>query len=683
MLLRLIFFSFLFAQGASSEAAADYSETVSWTLGTSASSLDGGASSGPVTFIWTFNKPVRHGVYLDGTPWVVWQEGLRLIEVSPSCKKETLLQDKETGGVLNNAIVDATCISPGENLLPLDQRMGAADGTGAPWGGGAGVWNESPADLVPGDCIVTGYGRRDARASFRKMMFNAIGVCNVVSRDMTGHYRPPIRMPRELRAVLETPVEVDIATLPSFNLIQPKDWKGGSVSLNLSSASGSADADSLLNGPIANCGLYSHVWYEPANGTLNHNLSGKDDTGYQRDVAVRFAICLYTAFDPDEDEDKRQRSLNKFIQTGLDYYYMHCLGYKVWNGGGGHPNGLEGAIMITGALLGNAEITDSIKFQRFRGGAVGRPDKVYDMLSGSTGDFSRSEALHTISSADWLSGDFVRRDVGTGASTLDECYIRIDMTREDHVLNNQNVPYTKISSSPGSNSLITVSSGHIWPMYSLNAGTERSRSYRFLPGTVVRLQGDGVIRKVLDFRADATTAWTESSWNSAGGKGGVLVVYPPLSTDEIQNIGQSGSLTTGICTKQESESDAIVLWESWPADSESRAVKSFITTPTQDYLDNKLGDHFRWLPYYHLLDDPGAPGKKLYEEDATYHQVKTFVKMQRDFGSHFWSTFISGSSLPKTPTIQALVRHYLLDGVMPDTYCKTYSGTDKMWNDPE
>jgi len=366
----------------------------------------------------------------------------------------------------------------------------------------------------------------------------------------------------------------------------------------------------------------------------------------------------------------------------LDYYYMHCLGYAVWNGGGGHPNGLEGAITVTGALLGDAAMTDAMKYQRFRGDAVGQPGKVYDMLSGGQGAFSRSEALHTVGPAAWKSGAFMWRTSGSGATNLNDCYIRIDMARNDHVLNNINVPYTAISTS-GSNSVITVGPDHVWPMFSRNAGTEQIRSYRFLPGTVVRLNGDSVIRKVLDFKANATAAWTETTWKNAGGKGGVLVVYPSLSAAEIQNLGQSGGLTTGICTKQESQSNGIILWESWPVTGESTVLKNFFATPTQDYLDNKLGDHFYWLPYYHLLNDPGVPGKKLYEESATYWQVKQFVLMQRNAGAYFWDTFTSGTSLPKTSTMQALIRHYLLDDTMPSVFCKTYDSSDKMWTDTE
>jgi len=663
---------------------AQRSETVSWTIGKPESSLDGGAAAGPVTFTWTFNRPVQHGVYLDGTPWVIWEEGLQLIAASPSAKKEDLLL--EDGSTLPDAVADATCINLGEDRLPLDQRMGGKEGDGSPWGSGAEVWDGNPVNLAAGDCIATGHSRRDARKAFRKMIFNAIGVCNVVSRDMTGHYRPPIRMPRELRAALVTPKEVNAGSLPAFEIAEPLDWRGNPVSLDLGRAVGRAnpDADDLLNGPIANCGLYSHVWYEPGNGTLNHDLSGKDDAGYQRNVSDRLAACLYTAFDPQADPAKRQRSLNKFIQAGLDYYYMHSLGYEIWNGGGGHPNGVEGVITLAGALLKDAAMTDAIKFQRFRGEAVGEPGKIHDMIPGA--GFARSEAAYTVRPAEWLSGSFVQRESGSGAANLEECYTRIDLAREDLVLNNRQVPYTKIGAGeidPGEPvSTIAVDPEFVWPMYAKNSGSAAKRSYRYIPGAVLRLEGDPTIRKILDFRKDADTAWTEASWDGAGGRGGVLFVHPPLTAETMKKIKPSGSLTTGVCSRNEARNDEIVLWHSWTASDEKAVREGFFATPTKEYLDIKLGDHFYWLPYYSLLDDPGAPGKKLREESATYRQVKDFVRMQRDFGTYFWNLFANGTNLPASPTLQALIRQGLLDGRMADTYCKTYDPADQMWTDP-
>lgn len=272
MTLRLLIFSFLFMHG-TSDSASNCSETVSWTIGDAASKVDG-VTHGPVTFTWTFDRPVQYGVYLDGTPWVIWEEGLKLIAVSPAKTKENLLN---LGAVITNGITDATCINPASGELPLDERMGyesgVTPGKARPWGGGMNVWDETATPLTPGDCIVTGLGRRLDRGlksssdendgSFRRMLYTAIGVCNVVGSDMTGRYRPPIRMPRDLRAALVTPREVAVDSLPSFNIPQPKNWTGGAVSLSLVNAIGFGDADDLLNGPMGNCGIYTYVWYEP------------------------------------------------------------------------------------------------------------------------------------------------------------------------------------------------------------------------------------------------------------------------------------------------------------------------------------------------------------------------------------------------------------------------------------
>lgn len=652
------------------------SDTVSWSIGNASSSIDGGASTGPVTFTWTFNMPVEHGVYLDGTPWVIWKSGLQLVNVSPN---KVVMNLVNVGAeIYADAVADATVINLDENGLALDQRMGDASGNG-PWDHGTDVWNGAPTDLNVGDCIATGRGRRDSRTPNRRMLFTAIGVCNVVAEDQEGRYRPPIRMPANLRATLEMPREVDVKTLPSFDLEDPKDWSGGAVNMDISAGTG-GNPDQLLNGPMGNTGVYSHVWYETANGLLNHNLSGTDQVGYQRNVAGRFATCLYTAFDANEPLDERQRSLNKFIQGGLDYYYMHCAGYQVWNGGGGHPNGIEGIITLTGALLGRADMTDAIKYQRFLGDAIGDNGKVYDMFSGYTGAFSRSEATHLLSPAAWQSGAFDRRPVGNGASTLPETITRMDFAREDMVLNVDDVPFTKLE-NVGQETAITVGSNFTWPMYSENSGTEARRSYRFLPGGVLRIDGDPQVRKIVDFKQTASAGWSENTWSGVGGKGGTLLVYPPLSPAQISALGPSGTLVTGVSTRAEAESDTVILWESWPIDSETRARKSFISSPTQDYLGIKLADNFYWLPYYQLLADPGAPGKKLYEESPTYAQVKKFVQMQRDSGQVFWDKFRADSNMPQSPVIQALIREYLLDGEMPSVYCLTYGPSEQMWVD--
>lgn len=417
---------------------------------------------------------------------------------------------------------------------------------------------------------------------------------------------------------------------------------------------------------------------------LNHNLSGTTAQGYQRDVAKRIATCLYTAFDPAVDSAKRQRSLNKFIQAGLDYYYMHSLGYPVGNGGGGHHNGIEGAITLSGALLGDAAMTDAMKFQRFKGDAVGQPGKVYDMLSGGQGDFSRCEALQTVSPAAWKSGCFTKRTSGTGAASLEECLVRIDMADPAMVLNCADVPYVSITAAGANMSAITIASTHQWKMYAENVSTDRTRSWRYLPGAVMRIDGDTVIRKILEFKQTASAAWTDATWPAAQGLGGVLLVSPALTAEQIQTLGSTGKLTTGVCSKQEAEADKTVLWESWPVDTVSSVRKGFFSTPIQDYLDNKFGEQFYWMPFYHLFNDPGAPGKKLYEENMSYNRVKKFIEMHRDAGSGQWGTFTSATqySLPDSPTIQALIRYYLLDDTMPGVFCKTYDSSDEMWCDP-
>lgn len=61
--------------------------------------------------------------------------------------------------------------------------------------------------------------------------------------------------------------------------------------------------------------------------------------------------------------------------------------------------------------------------------------------------------------------------------------------------------------------------------------------------------------------------------------------------------------------------------------------------------------------------------------------MKAFVVMQRDSGSLFWDKFTSGPNLPNTPTIQALIRHYLLEDRMADVPCKTYAKTDTLWTE--
>jgi len=652
------------------------SNSVSWSIGNDLSSLDGGASKGAVTFTWSFDRPIKQGVYLDGTPWVLGEPGLKLISVTPAMKTEDLLLPN--GEILANGIADATVINLEKDRVQLDQRIGS-DAPGL-WNSGEGVWDGQPIALSAGDCIATGSSRRDARDSYRNMLFNAIGVCNIVEKDMTGHFRPPIRMSPELRAKLITPKEVMVGTLPALEVPEPLNWAGDPVILNFSAAVGYGDADRMLNGPIANCGLPSHLGYETANGTLNHDLSGKSDVGYQRDVSDRIAECLYAAFDRNLDPAKRQRNLNKFIQISLDYYYMHSLGYPVWNGGGGHQNGLEGAITIAGAILNDPAMTDAIKYQRFLGDAIGENGKIYDMRSGGTGTFSRSEALHTVIPAAWQSGELQLRPAGAGAENLAQTLVRLDMAREDLPLNVRAVPYTAIETKDNA-SLITIDPEYVWPLYTRHRATDARRCFRFLSANVIRIEGDKTIRKIMSLQGPAGEDWTEQTWTDAKGMGGSLLVYPALSADELRSIKQNGNLATGVCTKSEADQGEIVLWESWPVSNQEEILKGFNTSPSHDYLENKLGDQTQWLPFYHVLNDPGASGKKLFEESPTYAQVKRFLAMQRDFGSYFWDQLVGGHTFPRTLTNQALTRYYLLDNRMPEHFVKTYKPSDKMWFD--
>lgn len=652
------------------------SDTVTWTIGDANSAIDGVAGAGPVTFTWEFNVPVTHGQYVDGTPFVIWQQGLELVDVTPSKTTEDL--PDWNGVVREDAVTDATVINPEFNGLALDERMSNTDGSGH-YNGGVNTWDETAATLQVGDCIVTGLGRRTERARRRDMVFTAIGVCNIVGNDMTGHYRPPLRMPASQRATLVTPEQVDVSQLPSFALQSPVDWSGNSVNMDLSTVAGH-DPDVLLNGPIGNCGITGSHWYQAANGMLNHYLPGTSDNGYQRDVSGRYADCLYTAFDPGEPLDKRQRSLDKFIQSGLDYYYHHCLGYPIGNGGGGHCTGIEGLITLTGALLGDADMTDAIKYQRFLGSEVGTPGVVVDMHQESMGAFTRSEATHTIAPAAWQSGTYHIRPIGNGAANLNESIIRLDYARSDHVLNNANVPYTNLQNIDGLTA-VTIDGGFTWPMFTQNRGAEAKRSYGFPYGAVLRIDGDPQVRKIISFEKDAATGWSESTWKSAGGQGGVFLIYPPLTSAELNALNASGTLTTGISTRAEAEVGSVILWDSWPVDDLNRVLTSYTAAPVNSYLNIKVADNFYWLPYYHLLDDPGAPGKKLYEESPTYAQLKAYIQMQRDAGDYFWERFSGGGNVPDEPVVQALVRHYLLDGQMPSAYCKTYGPSEAMWTD--
>lgn len=662
-------------------AAAGLSTTVSWTIGKASSTIDGVPNSGPVTFTWTFDRPVQHGVYLDGTPWVVWQEGLELIAVSPSKKVEDL-PNYGTGddAVIEDGIVDATCINLAFDELPLDQRMeDTASPQHSPWNAGA-VWDEQPTALAVGDCIATGRGRRTERFRLPTIVFTAIGVCNIVGQDQTGHYRPPIRMPANLRAALVTPTEVDVTTLPALTVPDPRNWAGDPVTVSLKDVVYPNDADDLLNGPMGHCGLFGG-WQGAGNGMLNHDLSGTDDGAYHREISRRHSDCLYTAFDPSVDTAKRQRSLNKFIQGGLDYYYMHCLKYPCWDGKGGINTGMEDMITLTGALLGDAEVIRAMKYQRFLGSEVGMPDVVtdfYEKVPGwVSGEFTRSELNHMLVAATWRSGDYIIRDVGNGAATLEDTYVRIDLASESFKMNEAGLPYVSITES-GTESVFQIDPAHTWKQ-------DYYRSYHFRIGAAVRIAGDLKIRRVIHFRDDDGAAWNQTTWANSGYKGGRLHVYPKLTAEEKATLGMTGTLTIGITTRKEAPRTSI--WNSTPLNWGDH-YKLYSTSPTVAYLSIKLADHFFWMPFYNILPDPTAPGKMLHEESTSYQQVKRHFQMYRDWGSVFWGIFVNQSNLPGWPTgspgshsIQALVRHYVLDDEMPSTYCKLFDADDSMWNE--
>jgi hypothetical protein len=325
-------------------------------------------------------------------------------------------------------------------------------------------------------------------------------------------------------------------------------------------------------------------------------------------------------------------------------------------------------------------MTDAIKLQRFLGDAVGDHGKIYDMSSAMWGNFARSEALYTVGPAPWQSGKYLPRKAPEDAGKWEDGLTRIDMAREDMVLNNRSVPYTEIKTVERF-SHVVIDSEFVWPMFGRNRATDARRSHLFIFGAVMRFEGDKTLRKVVGFKTPGGAEWTEGSWIDAKGQGGILVVYPPLQPDEMKQIRPAGNLTTGVCTKREADDDEVVLWESWPASSEEQVTTGFFTSPAHDYLDIKVGDHLFWLPFYSILDDPGAAGKKLYEQSLTHRQVSRFLEMQRKSGSYFWDKMVSGPNFPKSPTIQALSRHYLLQGKMAEELCKKYDSTEQLWVD--
>jgi hypothetical protein len=342
---------------------------------------------------------------------------------------------------------------------------------------------------------------------------------------------------------------------------------------------------------------------------------------------------------------------------------------------------MEDMIALTGALLGSVEIIEAMKYQRFLGSEVGMPGVVTDFFEKVprwvSGEFTRSELNHLLVAAEWQSGGFICRPVGKGAATLADTLVKVDLADKRFKMNEAGLPYVNITEK-GGDSVIHVNPRHQWKQ-------GWYRSYHFRIGAAIRIKDDPKIRRVIHFRDDKGAAWNQSTWAKAGFKGGRLHVYPKLTAEELEALGTTGTLTIGITTRKEASSTS--LWNSTPSNW-TDYYSYYSSSPTGPYLAIKLADHFYWMPFYHILPDPAAPGRMLREESTSYQQIKRHFQMYRDWGLVFWDIFGNHLNLPGWPVtnprsypIQALVRHFVLDDQMPSTYCKLYDADDSMWNE--
>ena len=662
----LVFLMFL-TVWAGSLSAAQTGKTVSWSIGSE-------------TFTWTFDRDVTWGHFLDSTIWAMEVPGLQLVSVSPAKTTENIPAYDGQGA--QNWMLDGTVINPQDNAAGWDARLQTYS---APV-----TWDGNAVTVTAGDMITTAKSKRANILKDRDPCLLAMAALCIVTEDKSDEFRPPLVMDPAVRKKLDLTYTVPAASsLPRISMVKQQDLTGVEYSSNV--FTGFDNSDDLVRGAAPHLYADGADAYRQATADYNQDVTGNITNGYHFNISQRQVSLLYTAFatDPRVSEARKQNALVRFCQQALDYYYCFAQGYGLWALGGGHITSVEDVISLGGAILGSEKLVNSIKHQHWDESALDASLTPVDQWDYSaTGNnygnyISISQSI--VLASPWKSGTFYQRTGGTYGTDLETYINYYDMADTASVMNLEGIPYTDITDD-GEYSWVQVDPAYQWPMFAVNYQTDKSqakRSYSMPADAAVRLSGDQQIRQVLSFKQDTATAWTDGSFETAEGKGGVLLVYPAVPA----GINRSGTLTTGLATQQTAPRAAITREAIKHVIDKREIDVGFSRSPNKAYTGIRIGCAIRFAPFYKLLDDPTAPGKKMSEENATFRTVKAFMDMMKKSG--FYPVNATLLTTPNWPTAgeiknmwAAAFTEYVWDGEPLGTAPgRTYAADDKMWNE--
>jgi len=273
--------------------------------------LQGSVSQFGIT--WTFSEPVPVGQFVNGDYYVVGPFTITAIDPPP-------------GGGRNGSVLN----------LPADQNQTGFDDRTEAGRYDASLAASLPIDMVPGDKLVS------------SISVDTIGVLPRMLRTEDASTSPV-----ETAAVLtclEAPVPVD-AFRPSYGDPDTRIYLARDLRRDLlPSLPRVASTPDLAEWER----IFERPWID--NLFFGFDAPVLNMPGYGREVARGTSMASLMLM-VDFTFEQKERLLVRFVQYGIDLWGLLRAGYPGWQAHGGHGNGRKWAIVLSGMLLGDAEMS--------------------------------------------------------------------------------------------------------------------------------------------------------------------------------------------------------------------------------------------------------------------------------------------------------------------------------------
>jgi len=319
---------------------------------------------GSYNFSWTFDKPVTHGTFVDGQPWVIRPAGgLNLVATTPARQNGVVVENKPMGRpmVLVSADINMTVINPPiadyydvgavarfrsgsfgwdsrgclrNDLNPANPITGSYS-PALPWDG------TTPKALQIGDSVTTAYSRT---SNIKDTPLDAVAVLTVLESPPPAQaFRPGFTRSASRRATPEWFTLTQMIDLTPHLIAQPTTNLHGTPLIVFPTSMTAAKLTSILPGPsIMN---HSATFSQSCNATYNNS-----GVSYGGDVAKEFGDLSIGALAAWLTPADRLKCQIQFLQRAIDTYESIQAGLYLTHDGG-FLQGYAAMITIAGRML--------------------------------------------------------------------------------------------------------------------------------------------------------------------------------------------------------------------------------------------------------------------------------------------------------------------------------------------